>query len=90
MQNFSINIVYSPYFVKNFRKLPAAIQKTAIAKEKLFKKNIFAPSLITHKLKGELAGYYAFSVNYHYRILFAIESNNEIVFINIGTHSIYQ
>ena len=90
MQNTTIIISYSPYFVKNFRRLSASIQKTAIKREKLFKKNMFSPSLKTHKLKGELAGYYAFSVNYHYRILFAIESNNDVVFINIGTHSIYQ
>ncbi len=90
MQDPTFSIVYSPYFVKNFRKLPALIQKAAIAKEKLFKKNMFSPSLKTHKLKGELADYYAFSVNYHYRILFAIESNNKVVFINIGTHSIYR
>jgi len=90
MQDPTFSIAYSPYFVKNFRILPAPIQKAAIAKEKLFKKNMFSPSLKTHKLKGELAGYYAFSVNYHFRILFAIESNNKIVFINIGTHSIYQ
>lgn len=50
---------------------------------------MFAPSLKTHKLKGELADYYAFSVDYHYRILFSIEPTGEVVFINIGTHSIY-
>ena len=66
------------------------LQKTAITKEKLFKKNMHAPSLNTHKLKGKLVGYFAFSVNYHYRILFTIETNDDIVFINIGTHSIYQ
>lgn len=90
MPNFKFVITYSPYFVKNFRKLPLSIQRATIVKEKLFKRNLYAPSLNTHKLKGELAGYYAFSVNYHYRILFAVESNNQIIFINIGIHSIYQ
>lgn len=90
MSNLKLVITYSPYFVKNFRKLPLSVQKTAINQEKLFQKNMHAPSLKTHKLKGDLAGYYAFSVNYHYRILFVIEPNEEVVFINIGTHSIYR
>ena len=90
MPNFKLVITYSPYFVKNFRKLPLSVQRTAISQEKLFRKNMYAPSLKTHKLKGDLVGYYAFSVNYHYRILFVIEPNNEVVFINIGTHSIYR
>ena len=89
MSNLKIVISYSPYFVKNFRKLPSSVQKVAINREKLFRENMHIPSLKTHRLKGDLEGYYAFSVNYHYRILFSIESNNEIVFINIGTHSIY-
>lgn len=89
MQKPIISIAYSPYFVKRFRTLPNSVQKKAINREKLFRRNMFAPSLKTHKLKGELADYYAFSVDYHYRILFSIEPTGEVVFINIGTHSIY-
>ncbi len=84
MPNLQLVIIsYSPHFVKNFRKLPLSVQKSAINQEKLFRKNMHAPSLKTHKLKRELAGYFAFSVNYHYRILFVIEPNGEVVFINI-------
>lgn len=48
MSNLKLVITYSPYFVKNFRKLPLSVQKTAINQEKLFRKNMHTPSLKTH------------------------------------------
>jgi len=83
-------ILYSRQFVKKFKKLPPKIKKLAIKKEKIFKQNITQPSLKTHKLSGQLSSFFAFSVNHSYRILFAIEPDQTIVFINIGTHSIYK
>ena len=82
-------IYYAPAFIRHFKNLPRDAQKEVSAKEKLFRKNLFDPLLKTHKLTGKLKGYYSFSVTYHYRILFAIEKR-AIVFIDIGTHSIYR
>jgi len=43
------------------------------------------PLLRTHKLKGELAGYWAFSVDDDLRVLFRWDG--EIAFlVNLGTH----
>ncbi len=43
------------------------------------------PLLRTHKLKGELAGYWAFSVDDDLRVLFRWDG--EIAFlVNVGTH----
>lgn len=90
MSKSKISISYSPYFIKKFQKLPPSLQQSAIQREQMFRENMHAPMLKTHKLTGKLARYCAFSVNYHYRILFIVESNSEIVFVNIGTHAIYR
>jgi len=51
----------------------------------------FDPMLKTHKLKGELSGSWAFSVEYDCRIIFNFLQNaesgeEEILLIDIGTH----
>ncbi|PIQ79010.1 hypothetical protein COV81_03540 [Candidatus Peregrinibacteria bacterium CG11_big_fil_rev_8_21_14_0_20_41_10] len=82
-------IYYSSHFGKAFRTLPLVAQKQAIQKENIFRTNCFDKSLKTHKLKGKLDNYWAFSINYSYRILFEFTAKNEVAFIDIGTHSIY-
>ncbi|MBI5414174.1 type II toxin-antitoxin system mRNA interferase toxin, RelE/StbE family [Candidatus Peregrinibacteria bacterium] len=70
---------YSSHFEKAFQKLPVAVRKQAIAKEKIFKKDSFDTRLKTHKLKGNLNEYWAFSINYSYRILFTLSPiNNDV------------
>lgn len=83
-------VLYSPYFVKQFHKLPVRIQKLAIEKEAIFKQNMLHPSLKTHLLRGKLVPSSAFSVNYEYRILFSLEADGSVVSIDIGTHQIYR
>ena len=51
----------------------------------------FHQSLHTHKLKGELAGAWACTVDYHNRILFEFAQNpesgkEEILLLTMGTH----
>lgn len=84
------NIYYSSHFAKAFRKLPEDIKKQAIQKEKLFRIDCFDKRLETHKLKGQLEDYFAFSINYSHRILFEFTDNISAGFIDIGTHSIYK
>lgn len=83
------NIYYSSHFAKAFQALPSKIKKQAIEKEKIFRENCFDACLKTHKLKGKLENYWAFSINYSYRILFEFSDKDEVGFIDIGTHSIY-
>ena len=83
-------ILYSHQFAQKIKKLPPKIQQLAIKKEAIFKQNITHPSLKTHKLSGQFSSFFAFSINHSYRILFAIEKDQTVVFINIGTHSIYK
>ncbi|HAZ28110.1 TPA: type II toxin-antitoxin system mRNA interferase toxin, RelE/StbE family [Candidatus Acetothermia bacterium] len=51
----------------------------------------FHPSLRTHRLKGELAGVWACTVDYRNRLLFEIVRNpssgaEEILLLTMGTH----
>lgn len=56
----------------------------------LFQKNYTNPKLKTHKLIGQLEGNFAFSVDYHLRIMFCFEDKNTVLFLDIGTHEIYR
>lgn len=80
----------SPYFKKQFNKLPNNFQKIAAKKLLLFENNSFHPSLNTHKLKGHLSSYWSFYVNDNYRIMFRFLKNNEMIYYDIDTHNIYQ
>lgn len=77
-------------FAKSFSKLPASIQRLATKKDKWFRADAFDKRLDTHKLKGELQGYVAYSVNLKYRVLFRFIGRNEVIYYDIGTHDIYK
>ena len=71
---------------KFFKKRPHLIDKYGEVLEKL-KTNPFDPSLKTHKLKGDLSEFYAFSLTYEYRIICVFLVQNEtIVLVDIGSH----
>ena len=82
-------ITYSSHFAKAFKSLPEKIKELAIQKEKIFRADCFDSRLKTHKLKGKLKPYWSFSINYSYRILFEFQTDGEVSFIDVGTHSIY-
>jgi hypothetical protein len=66
-----ISVVHiTPDFEKAYLRLPKRIQKLATRKDQWFRKDAFDPRLRTHKLKGELSPYWAYSVNREYRFSF--------------------
>ena len=77
-------------FERAFHKLPSNIRSLAEKKYMWFRQDAFDPRIHTHKLKGELKGYWAYSVNREYRILFRFLKNNEVIYYDIGTHEIYK
>lgn len=83
-------IKYSSTFFKTLRKFPKSQLKFLARKEKIFIENPFDPRLKTHKLKGELAEFYSFSISYHFRIVFHFEDKNTIILDAIGTHEVYK
>jgi len=65
-----MKIYYSSKFASEYKKLHLKIKKIAEKKEQIFRKNPFDSRLKTHKLKGSLKGFFSFSVNQKYRIIF--------------------
>ena len=85
-----MEVRYRPRFKREYKKLPAEIQDTTDARVKIFTKNPFDSRLKTHKLRGDLVDFFAFSVNYRYRILFDFVDSDIAEFYSIGDHDIYE
>lgn len=85
-----MKIIYSPTFIKKYKKLPKKIKGLAEEKEKIFIKNPFDPMLKTHKLHGKFKGLYSFSINYQYRIIFEIKKDQVFIFLLVNNHNIYK
>ncbi|OQA90972.1 MAG: Plasmid maintenance system killer protein [Elusimicrobia bacterium ADurb.Bin231] len=77
-------------FEKSLKDLPRNIQSLLERKDILFRSDAFHPQLKTHKLKGKLAGFWSYSINYHYRVLFRFITRDEVIYYDIGTHEIYR
>lgn len=82
-------IFYSSHFLRAFKKLPKALKAEVLEHEVLFRRNCFDPKIKTHKLTGKLKEYWSFSITPSHRILFAIESEGVVSFIDVGDHDIY-
>ena len=80
----------TPYFEKQFNKLPKNLQRIATRKILLFESNPFHPSLNSHKLKGELSTFWSFYINENFRVFFRFLKNNEVIYYDIDTHDIYK
>ena len=71
--------------------MPAFVRDAFLNREALFLVNPFHPSLETHKLHGKYKNYWAFTIIGVYRIMFVfMENEQDVGFINIGTHEIYK
>lgn len=82
-----MRVLYSPLFLRSFKKLPSEIQKVFRKREIVFRRNAFDPSLGTHKLKGR--DDWSFLITYHVRVIFIFHEDHALL-INIGDHSIYR
>ncbi|MEK7165163.1 MAG: type II toxin-antitoxin system mRNA interferase toxin, RelE/StbE family [Patescibacteria group bacterium] len=85
-----MQIIYTPKFRREYKKLPDKIKDIAEQNEKLFRDNPFNPALDTHKLHGRLKEFWSFSVGSKYRIIFEFTNRNTAYFHSTGNHDIYQ
>ena len=83
-------ILYHPKFVREYKRLPEKVKDFAESREKLFRADPFDSRLKTHKLKGPLNGFWSFSINQKYRIIFEFGGRDAAWFHSVGTHTIYQ
>lgn len=85
-------VVYDAAFEKKFEKYKRELTQNKRERLKkrleIFKENVFDRRLNTHKLKGNLSDYYAFSISYSDRIVFKIINDKGIYFIEIGSHDV--
>ena len=85
-----MEIIYSPKFRREYKKLSVSVKKVAEKQELIFRKNPFDQKLKTHKLSGYLKDFWSFSLDYKYRIIFEFAENDIIWFHSVGNHDIYK
>lgn len=81
-------IVASKHFQKKlsvFLKQNPHLESKTLATVSLMEKDLFSPSLRTHKLSGKLKMFHGSWINYYYRIVFLYDKNN-VYLVNIGDH----
>lgn len=86
----SIDIVYRPEFVRNYRNLPTELKNETKEAIDLFKERDNHKLLKVHKLHGKMKDRYSFSVNFRYRIVFRYMNKNTVALLSLGDHDIYQ
>ena len=85
-----MQIFYSLEFRHKYKKLSVEVKDQAKEKERIFRNNPFDQQLATHRLKGKFGGFWSFSVDFQYRIIFKFLPDKSIRFYTIGGHSIYK
>ncbi len=85
-----MQILYSARFVRRYKKLTASVKSSAEHREKLFRKDRNNPLLGTHKLKGKMAGLWAFSISDRFRIIFEQVDEETTIFHTVGDHNVYE
>ena len=85
-----MQVHYKPSFVRSLKKFPPPLREEVLEKIELFKDTKNHKQLKVHKLKGALRGYYSFSVNYRFRVVFMYEKRNTVVLLAVGDHEVYK
>ncbi|MDD5732101.1 MAG: type II toxin-antitoxin system mRNA interferase toxin, RelE/StbE family [Patescibacteria group bacterium] len=85
-----MEIIYSPKFEREYKKLPNKIKELAEEKERLFRHNFKDERLNAHKLHGRLKHFWSFSIDHRFRIIFEFAKNDAIHFHSVGDHDIYR
>ena len=86
------NLVFSSSFKRAFKgiiKRRPELKERIEERLKMLADDPFNPALRTHKLKGDLSGYWSMTVDYDCRIVFSFEKNqssgeDEILLIDNG------
>lgn len=85
-----MEISLSEQFIRVLESLPDRLHDEVLDKIELFSDIANHKALKVHKLSGRLAGFYAFSVNYHIRIVFEyLDKPRRAFLLNVGDHDVY-
>lgn len=85
----AIFIIFDPRFARGLKHLSLDLHDVVQARIRLFRADPFLMQLRTHKLRGNLKGRWAFSVNSSHRIIFRFVDSKTVIFHAIGPHDIY-
>jgi addiction module RelE/StbE family toxin len=85
-----IELVYTPVFVKQFKKLNSSLQDEVINKIELFKESTNHKQLKVHKLRGQFKNCYSFSVSYDNRVVFSYDVKKRVYLLAVGSHDVYR
>ena len=77
-------------FARQYNKLSKKVQQETKAKELVFRANPFDSRLKTHKLHGKDREAWGFWITKKHRIKFIFLGNDAALFLEVGTHDIYQ
>ena len=84
-----MKLIFHTKFHKQYNKLSSDIKELTETKLNIFIVDPYDSRLKTHKLHGQFFGFWAFSVNYEYRIIFKFVEKDQIWIYQIGKHDIY-
>ena len=84
-----ITVGYTGEFIRRYDKLPIDLKVVVKEKIELFKHRNNHQRLKVHKLHGKYAGFFGFSVDHKYRIMFEWVTKQEARLHTLGDHSIY-
>jgi addiction module RelE/StbE family toxin len=85
-----MEIIYTPSFIRQYKKLNKHLQEEVLEKIELFKNKDNHEKLKVHALKGRMSDCYSFSINYSHRMVFEYLTKSEALFLKVGDHSIYE
>ena len=74
---------------RDMEKTIDEVKQQAKEKEAAFRNNPFNSQLRTHKLTGKEKEHWGFWINRQYRIKFIFLKEKEVLFLDVGTHDIY-
>jgi len=81
-----MRIFVSSKFKRKYKKLTKSVKTRAKTRERIFKANIFHPSLQTHKLHGKERKCWSYSIDNIYRIKFLFIDSRTVLYLDVGTH----
>ena len=84
-----IRIIHTARFLKSAKQLPPSIRKKLTERDICFRTDFFDPRLTTHKLHGRFKGFWAYSVDFRYRVIFIFRDQKTVIYYDIGAHHIY-